>query len=499
MPRWTIVGTGHEPGYTDLHVYASTSIPAHLWMSWSLYRPIQEEIWRIVRGKKVFCGYKYIWNTPNVEEQPLSGDTLFRPFYISGIEAGSEIWYYLHAPVPSSEFECQGPLMHVHLLKIPTWCTRAYFASRQKGMFRTADFSPPGGPQPTWIPDNDGLPSLDIAQACPDPFDSYHRRYVICHSDIYRMDNTFLHTPAVATRVLAQWEAAALCETAGGTISWIASNQNHQGHFYVLFMPPFGEEAAFCIITHDHGASWTAHLIETEPIHYRVANILAGVEQGSSPHPPGNVLYTHLILHSGGLPFTYRSLDQGETWTATPTNPPGAGIWRPRLYLEPADQSILYLGSLEDPASLYRTLDHGNSWALCDAGNQLGIHITPTADYGTMGTHHRDPAAIRVLTADHIWKSSDFGIIWRDQGPPQYATLHLHFRKHAPDYLYLARVTDAPPPGGLYARHVLFVSGDEGSNMFGKAGAHANLPDGGGDSIPYNCGGVAQEGILTLP
>ncbi|MGB6837772.1 MAG: hypothetical protein WBF66_08720, partial [Dehalococcoidia bacterium] len=420
MARWTIVGTGHEPTLTTLYVVASTSVEDHLFMSWALYRPAQHEIWRRVRGKRIFCGYQYIWDTPNLEEQTPAGNTLAHWFYLTGIPAGSEVWYYLHAPNPPSLYETQGPLMHVHLLVAPSWCTRAYFASRTKGMFRTTDFSGPGGPQPTWTPDNAGLPSYDIAQACPDPFDAYHRRFVICHGDVYRMDNNFIDRPSTATRVLAQWEAAALCETVGGDILWIAPNHNYPGHFYVLFMPPYGQEAAFCLRTLDYGASWTAHLIEAEPFHYRVCNILAGVDQGSSPHPAGHVLYTHLILHSGGEPFTYRSFDEGETWTPTPSNPPGAGIWRPRLYIETADQSILYLGSLEEPANLYRTLDHGDTWQLCDGGNNLGIHITPTADYGTMGTPHSDPSALRVLTARHIWQSSNFGIIWRDQGQTQY-------------------------------------------------------------------------------
>jgi len=115
MSRWTLTSLQHLITTTTLHVLASTSVADHLFMSWALYRPAQHPIWRTVRGKDIFCGYKYIWDTPNLEEQTEPGDTLAHSFYITGIPPGSELWYYLHAPNPPSPYETQGPLMHVLL------------------------------------------------------------------------------------------------------------------------------------------------------------------------------------------------------------------------------------------------------------------------------------------------------------------------------------------------------------------------------------------------
>ncbi|GAH20032.1 unnamed protein product, partial [marine sediment metagenome] len=47
--------------------------------------------------------------------------------------------------------------------------------------------------------------------------------------------------------------------------------------------------------------------------------------------------------------------------------------------------------------------------------------------------------------------------------------------------------------------HVIFVSGTHGIYMEGKAGQHPYFEDGGGDSIPYDCGGICNEGMMLFP
>ncbi|GAI81679.1 unnamed protein product, partial [marine sediment metagenome] len=258
---WIIVGQGIERGFTWLRIFASTDVEDHLYMAWATYPPVEREIWRIVRGVRVFCGIKYIWDTPNIAEQTDEGDTLVHRFYISGIPAMSTIYWYLNAPGGPYGLEIQGPLQITELLRLPAWSTRAYFASKLKGMFKTTDFSGPGGPQPTWIPDNDGLPFLDIRQATPDPWDPYHRRFIVCHGDVWRMDNIFIDEPATATRILAQWEAVALTGGFPGTILWVATNRNFMGHLYVLFNSDLTLNGTWALKTIDYGDTWTAHQI----------------------------------------------------------------------------------------------------------------------------------------------------------------------------------------------------------------------------------------------
>jgi len=420
-------------------------------------------------------------------------------FFISGIPAMSTIWWYLNAPGGPYGLEIQGPLHRTELLRLPAWSTRAYFASKLKGMFKTVDLSSPGGPHPTWIPDNDGLPFLDIRQACPDPWDPYHRRFVVCHGDVYRMDNLFIDEPATATLILAESDAVTLTGGDPGTILWIAPNRNFEGHLYVLFNSDLTLNGTWALKTVDYGDTWTAHQIYDGLTNYDAGNIQAGDFDRLSPHSAGTVLYAALNVGAGGNIAIFRSLDEGETWGPCPSHPPGISVWQPRLYIDPDDHATVYAGANVAGTDLWRTLDHGATWNLCDQGNTLGIAITTGFNNNTMATRASNPHEIRVLNDLHIWKSSDFGHIWRDQGPTQYSVRDLRFRDSAPDFLYLARVQNGQPPGGIYSWHVLFVSNDEASNMFGKAGAHADHDDGHGDSIPWNCGGAAQEGILTLP
>jgi len=322
---------------------------------------------------------------------------------------------------------------------------------------------------------------------------------IVVHGDVYRMDNIFIDEPATATRVLAEWEAVALTGGYAGDILWIAGAPNYLDHFYVLWRSDIGGTGVWCIKTTDSGESWKAYQIDTNTFTYAAGNIMAGDLPGTSPYPAGDVLYATINVGVGGHIYVSRSFDEGQTWAKTPTYPPGSGVWEPRLYVDPADQSIVYVGAGDGGPDLWRTLDHGLTWSLCDLGNSLGIIVSPLVNIATMGTRLSNPDEIRVLNDLHIWKTSDFGDIWRDQGFTQYSVRHLRFKDDSYDFLYLARATSAPPPDGIYAQHVLFVSNDEGSNMFGKAGAHVGQDDGGGDSIPHNCGGVAHEGILTLP
>lgn len=496
---WILVGQGIEVGFTWLRIFASTDVEDHLYMAWATWPPTQREIWRIVRGVRIFCGIKYIWDTPNISEQAEEGDTLIHRFFISGLPTMATIWWYLNAPGGPYGLEIQGPLQHTDLLQLPAWSTRAYFASKLLGMFKTDDLSGPGGPQPTWIPDNDGLPFLDISQATPDPWDPYHRRFVICHGQVYRMDNFFLEDPATATLVLAEAEAVALAGGAPGAIRWIAGNPNHPGHFYVLFLCTLTGPGVWSMKTEDYGETWTGHQITTSTFNYRAGNIMAGTTQALSPYPAGDVLYAALNLAAGGHLYVFRSVDEGETWHSCPSQPPSLSVWTPRLYVDPADQGHVYAGVLYPTRALWRTLTHGNVWATCDQGNLLTIGLLPGAFPPMMKTRLSNPDQIRLLQASHIWKSSDWGLIWRDQAATQFSVAHIHYRDSAPDFLYLARNTSGPLPDGLYAEHVFYVSTDEGATMFGKAGAHADQADGGGDSIPRLCGGAAHEGILTLP
>ncbi|GAI50392.1 unnamed protein product, partial [marine sediment metagenome] len=114
---WIILGLGLEIDFTSLRVFASTDVEDHLYMAWATWPPTEREIWRIVRGKRVFCGIKYIWDSPNIAEQTDEGDTLMHRFYLPGLPTMSTIYWYLNAPGGPYGLEIQGPLTRTELLR----------------------------------------------------------------------------------------------------------------------------------------------------------------------------------------------------------------------------------------------------------------------------------------------------------------------------------------------------------------------------------------------
>lgn len=115
MTWWILTYLRNDPGDTTLDVAARTSQPDHLFMAWATWKPARHPIYRTVRGKRVLCGYNYIWDTPSIHEQWQPGDTLQHDFALSGLPPGSTIWYYLFAPGGPYGNEIQGPLISVTL------------------------------------------------------------------------------------------------------------------------------------------------------------------------------------------------------------------------------------------------------------------------------------------------------------------------------------------------------------------------------------------------
>ncbi len=235
MARWTITYLHHQIRATQIFISSNTSKPGHLWVSWSYTRPARDVIYRTVRGKLIRCGYKYKWDTPSLVEQQEEGDTMIHGFLLDHLTPDSTIFYYAHEAQPPSEWECQGALHILHTLALAPPSTYLYFASRLKGMFLTTTFTAPLGPDPTWIPDNEGLLSLQISQAVLDPFMPNHTRYLIAGDHLYRHFNELHAGPANSITILTWPEALALTGCTDGKIVWVEPNRRHPAMLHVLW------------------------------------------------------------------------------------------------------------------------------------------------------------------------------------------------------------------------------------------------------------------------
>ncbi|GAH66701.1 unnamed protein product, partial [marine sediment metagenome] len=121
MTWWVLLSSKAFPQPTSLRVVATTNLFDHLFMAWSYYRPSRTPIYRTIRGLRVHCGYKYVWDTPFITEQNESGDTFLHTFDSSDLTPATTIWYYLFAPEGPYGSQIQGPLRHVELPLTAPW------------------------------------------------------------------------------------------------------------------------------------------------------------------------------------------------------------------------------------------------------------------------------------------------------------------------------------------------------------------------------------------
>lgn len=115
MTWWILTDLANFPTSTTLTVKATTQISDHLFMAWSYFEPARHQIYKIVRGVILHCGWKYVWDTPSIADQLEPHDTLQHTWLLAGLTPRTTIWYYLFTPDGPYGLECQGPLVHVSL------------------------------------------------------------------------------------------------------------------------------------------------------------------------------------------------------------------------------------------------------------------------------------------------------------------------------------------------------------------------------------------------
>lgn len=114
-----------------LSVLAATNLQAHLFMKWSRFKPSRRPVYKRVRGINIWCGYEYIWDTPNLAEQLQPGNTFEHLFDIRGLASTDHVWYYLFSIGERPYKECQGPLIHVPPYELPMPSARIFRSTNQ--------------------------------------------------------------------------------------------------------------------------------------------------------------------------------------------------------------------------------------------------------------------------------------------------------------------------------------------------------------------------------
>lgn len=141
--------------------------------------------------------------------------------------------------------------------------------------------------------------------------------------------------------------------------------------------------------TTDGGRSWSA-----------IANGLDKVEVWMLALDSANPL----VLYLGGKGGLYRTKDGGASWHRLGLE----GIPITSLYIDPADPTIIYAGSVAD--GLYRTDNDGVSWTnirLSDFGTPSHFPQTHQNYVTAIAGSPKDPKTLYVTTGDGLFKITD--------------------------------------------------------------------------------------------
>lgn len=499
MGWWVLTFLENFRTLHHLNVLAGTNRPTHLTMAWARHAPARQAVYRTVRGKRVFCGWKYIWDTPNLTEQLQPGTTYDHTFGPLSLASMDHVWYVLHSPGIAPGTFCQSPLIHVWPPELHAWTTKMYVGTQLKGIYYTDSFTGPGGLHPTWTTLNEGLHSELIFQLEPDPFGPSYRMYALAGAPGDR--TLYVRTPSLTPswlELLTNAAALALTGSASGELRWVATNAYFPGYLYVLFNSALFDTGFWCIRSLDYGQTWTAHAIPHGLYNYAAGNISVGLSQGASPYAPGTVLYAALDRWTIDPATLWLSIDHGQTWTMKDGK--GVGLMTPRCLVDPTDQSTVYIGAYTGGANiheLFRSETHGAALTQVDGAHHLGLMLGPFTV--NLWINPTDRAFLTALSGNHLFVSLDYSTTWADQGLIAETVARFALLWENPDRFYLARHVSGSPGPPYSNCHVIFASEDYGATMYGKSGANACLPTGGADSIPYNCGGICRQGIQLFP
>jgi len=285
-------------------------------------------------------------------------------------------------------------------------------------------------------------------------------------------------------------------------VNGLNCNINREGWVGVLFNTTnmaHTQVKLVLLYSTDFGATWNESIIEDWNISARTTtySLTVGAYKGSSPYDAGQVMYCGV----DASPRLAITTDGGASWAYGALL--GAGSFVGHVLVDPSDQSRVFVGMRDGvgPWHVVVSLDHGATINDYDTNASENLGYPATAVYYHLSVAMDERKMVRVGARTglaHIHTTTDDGGSW-EEPTPQYSStsLGISLVQDSPWNLYLLRQLSGDLASVPETCHVVFASNDEGRTMTLKAGANAcTIDTGGGDSIPYNCGGV--RGILEV-
>lgn len=369
----------------------------------------------------------------------------------------------------------------------------SYFCSTDFGLYRCADWHYDNS-VPTWAHIGQTMNVSEFALDLNDPDEfqaAHHGGLVYVRRPTHYGDDDWHEVYSVADAV-TQFGGPPYIEG----FRWVEINSasGKEGHMYVQAHTGLnaGARHIYILTSTNYGGSWSRSLLISGTIR-ATGGIWAGRVTGDNMYASYN---GHGLISSCKIRY---STNEGSNWAQKQVY--DTSLWVTRVLIDPSAEGTSFSGNGVNGPNLRKatTVSGGYTAAVkSDAG--LAIFN----GYGGGWISASDGNYVRTIR-DNVLYYSDTGGgsgTWSENNVTDVghgATFERAMWGHdaTPNWVGVASRTEISMPYNNY--HLLKSTQNNGGAWYDKAGAHASTADtGGGDSIPYNCGGVAENGVYLI-
>jgi len=393
----------------------------------------------------------------------------------------------IHAKNGGAVYEVQPTFKVLEVEDLDEFYT-VYLATASKGLYRSTDFTFDDSADPTWerVGQKMGIAEFAVDRSNPDEFQAARSGNAIYVRRPSHYGDDDWHS------VLTKAEAETVVGQSLHGIKWVEINPQKTGHMYIIAstgINNFPGKPVYMMRSKDFGASWDATVIADGAIR-AYGGIWAGNTGGS--YEGGEVLYASLCMGGGGSANIYYSVNEGDTWNYKASL--GSSVWLGRLMVDPTNQDITYAGKDANGPNLVQATTVNGGFTEIDGGYQAGIAISHTIASGWVSG--LDGLSVRTYRNGNLYYSGDGGYFWEQRAGPFTTVRAIYCSDVNPSNIAVVKFGDADVGDDW---NVLKVSSDTGKAWVNKSGINAyKSGDAAEDSVPYDCGGAAENGLFIF-
>jgi hypothetical protein len=294
----------------------------------------------------------------------------------------------------------------------------------------------------------------------------------------------WLRRPEVSddwVRILTAQEALTVVGRASKDKEVLLWAAHHDGTIYATFIADAGV-TKYLLRTSNYGSTWFAYDLSAT---YTVGRV--------DVHEATGMLYISIC---DGLGAKGQIIKSPDGMSRVEEFVGDGGGWGPEFFIEQATGAII-AGLEDNTATNPRLVASDNDYEppIDDGITRAGVISPQQTGFTPQGALWRNGDTIRILRRDELY-IGEYGGVFTSQTlaelePGELGTARALVGIAGPKLIIGRNANTEETPD------VVFATDDDGETIWGKGGAHADQPDGGGDSIPYTAS-VAWNGICIF-